>query len=156
MKCIYVLFLCLLFFLGGCAPVGTIAISSAFGLAGRGGLNYFNSGSTDMILYRALNDVEHAVEGAFTNLTYKLERKQIWSDKTIRIIGVSNDDEEISLQVCLRPVAKGITEIEISARHGVVLPEKTICHLLMKEIMDLLEMQEESRLSQKNIDLRYP
>ena len=114
MKYICLLLLSFSLLTSGCATMGTIAISSVFGLAGREGLNYFDSGSTEMILYKSVSDVEHAVENAFTNLTYKLERKQVWSNKTIRIIGAASDNKDISIQVSLRPIANRTTEIEFN------------------------------------------
>ncbi len=45
MRCICLLLLGLPFLMGGCATVGTIALSSAFGLVGRESINYFDSGS---------------------------------------------------------------------------------------------------------------
>lgn len=69
-------------------------------------------------------------------LGYRLEKKQIRSDDSVRFIGSTGDNQEVALEVTLSPVASGITDVKVTARHALVLPNAGACHQLMREIVD--------------------
>lgn len=131
-----VLALLALGFLSGCGTVESVALSAAFGLAGQEGLDYFGTGNAREIIYVDIKDIESTTIAAFAHLAYRLEKKQLRSDDSVRFLGSTGENQEVSLEVTLSPVAAGITEVEVTARHNLVMPDTGACHQLMREITD--------------------
>lgn len=128
-----------------CTGVGLAVIGSTLGLAGTRGLEYYDTGETSNILYTDPNTIEKAVVHSFDKFKFALESKYLLSDGIIGYTGHNNDpipDEQVEIEIELDPLSVDITEITITARENIIMPEEAICHILMNEIMNFTGEQD--------------
>ena len=123
--------------LSGCGSVGMAVLGTSLGIAGNRGLNYYDSGEVDSVLYTNPDTVEQAVVYAFDKFNYMLESKYLMSDGIIGYTGHNNSENPealVEIKIELDQLAGDVTEITITAREDLFTPEKGICHLLLNEI----------------------
>lgn len=134
----------LLTFSSGCTGIGAAVVGSGLGLAGTRGLEYYDTGETNSILYTDPNTIEKAVVHSFDKFKFVLESKYLLSDGIIGYTGHNNDpipDEQVEIEIELEPLSEDITEITITAREDIIIPDEAICHILMNEIMNYTGQQ---------------
>ncbi len=134
----------LLTYSSGCTGIGAAVVGSTLGLAGTRGLEYYDTGETSNILYTDPNTIEKAVVHSFNKFKFVLESKYLLSDGIIGYTGHNNDplpDEQVEIEIELEPLSTDITEITITAREDIIMPEEAICHILMNEIMQYTDQQ---------------
>lgn len=119
----------------GCGGIETVIVGSALGLAGDKGIEYFKSGSVRKIVYKEQEKTETHIINAFHNLRYLLIKRQEFQDKSVKIIGTTENDTEVKIEVKVKSLVDGVTELTVSARDARFLPEPSVCLLLMREIV---------------------
>lgn len=139
--------LAVFFLLTGCAGIESVVIGSALNLIGDEGADYFRSGKAQKILFQDIHDVDAVVAMSFRSLSYRLEKKQMFADRSLRYLGNIRRPKNVNLKVDLRKVAPGITEVTVVARDDLFLPESGICLLLMKEIMTKAASKQHQQLA---------
>jgi len=119
----------------GCASLGTTIAGSAFGVAGQQGFSYFVSGKAEKIFYSDMDRLTYAVEKSFYNLSMTMEKKERHHDGSIHYEAKTESPRDVHVEVSLNPLSKGITEIAVASRKG-ILPDRTVSHTLMKNVED--------------------
>jgi len=130
----------------GCGGVGLAVVGSALGLTGSRGLEYYDSGEITHVLYVDGEHIEKAVVQSFNMLDYTLATKYLLSGGEIEYEGYDNvaeEDDRVDISVVVNTLAPDINEVTISARKGVLQPEKSVCHVLMSEIMKRVETDQQ-------------
>jgi len=127
------------FLLQGCGGLESVMLGSAMGVLGDQGIEYFGSGKIKKILFYDQVDVENVVENSFYTLDYMLEKHQRFSDNSMLFHGRVEEDEIVNLQVKLSTLVEGVTEVKVTAREDLFLPNQGVCLLLMREIVQQVQ-----------------
>jgi len=117
----------------GCASFGPVILGSTLGVAGQQGFGYFASGKEERIFYSEMTRSVYAVEKSFHELSIALDKKDGYPDGSIHFKGKSKPPRSVDVEVSLKPLSEGITEIAVGSRKG-IFPDKTVCHTLMKNV----------------------
>jgi hypothetical protein len=125
----------LLVLLSGCGGLESLMLGSTLSFVGEKGADYFSSGKVREVVYRDLENIDAAVQDSFRSLSCRLNKRQLFEDQSLRYLGHMEQNEVVNLQVDLREIAAGITEITVEARDDFFFPESDISLILMKEIM---------------------